>query len=47
VASAQHEIDAVRWIALQEATRELTYPQDRALLASCTREILRVAKEQE
>ena len=47
VASAQHEIDAVRWIPLQEAPRELTYPRDRALLASCTREIVRAAKEQE
>ena len=47
VASAQHEIDTVRWIPLQEAPRELTYPRDRALLASCTREIVRAAKEQE
>jgi 8-oxo-dGTP diphosphatase len=44
-ASPQHEIDAVRWLPLAEAARVLTYPRDRALLASCAHQILKTAKE--
>lgn len=45
VAAPQHEVDAVRWIPLATAPGELTYPRDRALLASCTRQILQAARE--
>ncbi|MGH7331818.1 MAG: NUDIX hydrolase [Candidatus Rokuibacteriota bacterium] len=45
VAAPQHEVDAVRWIPLGEATAELTYPRDRALLASCTRQIVQSVNE--
>jgi len=45
VAAPQHEIDAVRWLSLVDAARELTYPRDRALLASCARQLLQAAKE--
>jgi 8-oxo-dGTP pyrophosphatase MutT (NUDIX family) len=44
-AAPQHEVDAVRWIPLVAATDELTYPRDRALLASCARQIIQSAKE--
>jgi 8-oxo-dGTP diphosphatase len=43
VAAPQHEIDAVRWVSLGEAARELSYPRDRELLASCTGQIVRFA----
>lgn len=45
VAAPQHEVDAVRWIPLVAATHELTYPRDRALLASFTGQLLPSAKE--
>ena len=44
VACAQHEIDAVRWVSLEEAPRALTYLRDRELLGSCSRQILRFAQ---
>lgn len=47
VAFPQHEIDAVRWLPLAEATRALTYPRDRALVASCAAQIAETAKERE
>lgn len=31
-AAPHHEVDGVRWVALEAAPRELTYPRDRELL---------------
>jgi 8-oxo-dGTP diphosphatase len=31
-AAPRHEVDAVRWVPLEIAARELTYPRDRELL---------------
>ena len=36
-AAPRHEVDAVRWVPLRSAARELTYPRDRALLAAFSR----------
>ena len=36
-AAPRHEVDAVRWVPLEKAAGELTYPRDRELLAAFTR----------
>lgn len=36
-AAPRHEVDAVRWVPLARAAGELTYPGDRALLATFAR----------
>ena len=38
-AAPQHEVDAVRWVPLGAAARELTYPRDRELLAAFARRV--------
>lgn len=36
-AAPRHEIDGVRWVPLEAAARELTYPRDRELLEAFAR----------
>jgi hypothetical protein len=44
-AAPQHEIDAVRWIPLEAAARELSYPRDRDLVGSFTRQLAALAMD--